>query len=61
SPAAKVGLQEGDVIVQVESVAVPDIQQLERVLGYYKPRGSARIKVYREDQGLLEGRLSLNN
>jgi serine protease Do len=61
SGAEQIGLKQGDVIVQVESVAVPDIQQLERVLGYYKPRGSARIKVYREDQGLLEGRLSLNN
>jgi serine protease Do len=59
SGADQIGIKSGDVIVQVESVAVPNIQQLERVLGYYKQRGSVRIKVYREDQGMLEGRLSL--
>lgn len=60
SGAEQIGVKPGDVIVQIEAVTVPDVEQMARVLNFYRQRGSARIKIYREPAGLLEGRLALD-
>ncbi|MAG33160.1 MAG: hypothetical protein CL908_19960 [Deltaproteobacteria bacterium] len=55
SAAEKIELQRGDVIIEVGRVATPTVNRLREVLGYYRRRGSARIKVYRENEGELQG------
>jgi len=45
SPAAKAGLQAGDVIVEVDGKAVSEVNTLQRTIGSYKPGQSVKIKV----------------
>ena len=59
SPAKQIGLEPGDIVVQVEAVSVRNLNDLNRALSYYGRRGHAAIKIYRESQGLMDGRISL--
>lgn len=45
SPAAKAGLQAGDVIIEVDGKAVKEVNALQRTIGSYKPGQSVKIKV----------------
>jgi len=51
-PAGRAGLQEGDVIVRVESVAVGDIYAYMDALGQLAPGDTATVVVKRGDQTL---------
>jgi serine protease Do len=56
TPADRLGLQEGDLIYQVEHLSVPNIDGLVRVLKRLERAGSARLLVWRHG-ARLEGRL----
>ncbi len=45
SPAAKAGIQAGDVIVEVDGKAVKEVNTLQRTIGSYKPGQTVKIKV----------------
>jgi len=45
SPAAKAGLQAGDVIVEVDGKQVKEVNTLQRTIGSYKPGQTVKIKV----------------
>ncbi len=51
-PAASVGLQTGDVIVQVDNKAVNDVQSLGDALVNKNPGDTVAVKVYRGNQQL---------
>lgn len=55
SPADHITLRKGDVVIEVGRVATPTVNRLAEALRYYRRRGSARIKVYREDVGEMQG------
>jgi prolipoprotein diacylglyceryltransferase len=54
SPAAKAGLQAGDVIVAINGIAIPDYAALEQLLGREWPRGETKmiLKIRRGDTEL---------
>ena len=56
TPADRLGLQEGDLIYQVEHLTIPNIDGLARVLTRLERAGSARLLVWRKG-ARLEGRL----
>jgi serine protease Do len=45
SPAAKAGLRAGDVIIEVEGKPVKEVNQLQRIIGNFKPGQSVKMKV----------------
>jgi len=58
SKAAAIHIQRGDVIIQVGNVATPTVARLTEVLRYYRRRGTVRIKVYRENEGEMQGTIA---
>ncbi len=54
-PAQGIGIRKGDVIIQVGRVATQTTERLLDALRYYRRRGSADIKIYREDAGEMQG------
>jgi serine protease Do len=48
SPAARAGLREGDIIVEVGDAAVKDFDTLRRALFRYKPGNTVTVKLLRE-------------
>jgi len=58
SSCASIGIRKGDVIIEVGRVATPTVNRLAEALRYYRKRGSARIKVYREDEGEMQGTIA---
>lgn len=60
SSAASIGVRKGDVIIEVGRVATPTVNRLAEALRYYQRRGSARIKVYREGEGEMQGTIAFD-
>jgi serine protease Do len=58
SSAESIGIEKGDVIMQIGSLATPSVQTFMRGLRYYDRRGSAEIRVYREKEGQMKGVLT---
>ena len=55
SPADHITLKKGDVVIEVGRIATPTVERLAGAIRYYRRRGSASIKVYREDVGEMQG------
>jgi serine protease Do len=45
SPAAKAGLKAGDVLIEVEGKLVKEVNQLQRVIGNFKPGQNVKMRV----------------
>lgn len=52
SPAARAGLQPGDVITEIDGVAVADFQQLTKEISKCQPGQSVKAKVMRQNNPL---------
>ena len=50
TPAAKFGLQKGDVIVSINSVAIKNVNHLRAVIAMYKPMTTVSISILRDGQ-----------
>ena len=50
TPAAKFGLQKGDVIVSINSTAIKNVNHLRAVIAMYKPTTTVSISILRDGQ-----------
>jgi serine protease Do len=65
SPAAKVGLQPGDIVLRYNGEAIEDANELSRLVAATKPGTQAKLEVWRErssrEVGVMIGELRSDN
>ena len=47
-PAAKAGLQSGDIVLEVDGNKIEDSTELQRIIGDHRPGDSVRLKIWRD-------------
>ena len=58
-PAYTAGLSIGDLIVEINSTKIRDINQLQRIVSQSKTSDTIKVRVYRRSKGYLKAKIKL--